>query len=285
MASGKNVGKEATAAEVMTEVVYVCSSDWQHVLFTSMRSLLASGTSFDRLTILCVGRRPRHWIFADPRIVVEEVESLDSHYFMINKIYLARRKAERLIFLDADTMVMKPLDEVWARVESDFCARVASSYGASGWNQGEWLEALERVSAPEVPYFNCGFVVFQNGAHRKLDGVWLKLTREIMAGKMMQSIHSKFAEQVALSLAIGSAGLSCHHLRENEHRYGWLNEPCEDAMVYHTSNFYFQEMATAIEDMLGIADLDLPVFSGSGWMNPVKLGRRLRRMRVAFLKR
>src|SRR3990172_4209288 len=108
-----------------TEVVYVCPPDWRHYLFTSLRSLLASGTSFDRVVIYCVGRLPRNWRFEDPRILVEEVPPLIDGYFLSNKTYLCQRPVDRVIYLDADTMIRKPIDTLYLNVASDFVGRTA----------------------------------------------------------------------------------------------------------------------------------------------------------------
>ena len=271
----------AQTLERTTEVVYVCSPDWQHYLFTSLRSLLASGTSFSRVVIYCIGKRPRHWCFVDPRIVVEEVEPLSGSYFLINKVYMCQSRADRVIFLDADTMVLKPLDSLYRNVASDFIGRVAGQYQNENWDQEQWVQALGLVNADETPYFNSGLIIFQNGTQQRISSLWPDFTRKNLAGELMDLKSPRFAEQLSLSLAIGAARLSCHLLDKTEHAYGWRKEPYSDAVVFHTSG-PFLPIATAIECELGIANLDLPAFRGRNKINSVRLHRKLRHTQARF---
>ncbi|NIT60073.1 MAG: hypothetical protein GWN00_28800 [Aliifodinibius sp.] len=265
-----------------TEVVYVCSPEWQHYLFTSLRSLLASGTTFDQIVIYCVGKRPRSWNFLDSRILVEEVTPLAEGYFLINKAYACQRpdKVDRVVFLDADTMVLKPLDTLYKNVSEDFIARVAGQFQNKEWNQKKWTEALRIVNGDDTaPYFNSGVIIFQNGTHRRVGHSWLDFTRRNLDGGLMKLRSKRFAEQLSLSLAVGAAGLSYHMLDRTGHAYGWRNEPYRDAVVFHTSG-PFLPMATVIERELGIANLDLPAFKGAGRMNRIKLHRKFRHIRA-----
>ncbi|TDI96309.1 MAG: hypothetical protein E2O76_12105 [Caldithrix sp.] len=271
----------AETLERTTEVVYVCSPDWQHYLFTSLRSLLASGTSFDRIVIYCIGKRPHHWNFEDTRIEVKEVEPLIDGYFLGNKVYMCDSRADRVIFLDADTMVLKSLDSLYRNVDSDFIGRVAGQCENKNWDQEKWVKALGLVNADETPYFNSGLIIFQNGAQRRISSLWLDFTRKNLAGELMDLKSPRFAEQVSLSLAIGAARLSCHLLDRTEHAYGWRNEPYSDAVVFHTSG-PFLPIATTIERELGIANLDLPAFRGINKFNSIKLNRKLRHTQARF---
>ena len=271
----------AQTLEQTTEVVYVCSPDWQHYLFTSLRSLLASGTAFDRVVIYCIGKRPHYWNFEDSRIVVEEVEPLSDDYFLINKVYMCQSRADRVIFLDADTMVLKSLDSLYRNVDSDFIGRVAGQCQNKNWDQEKWVEGLGLVNADETPYFNSGLVIFQNRAQQRIGSLWLDFTRKNLAGELMDLKSPRFAEQFSLSLAVGAARLSCHLLDRTEHAYGWRNEPYSDAAVFHTSG-PFLRIATTIESELGIANLDLPVFRGINKLNSIRLNRKLRHTRARF---
>jgi len=271
----------AETLERTTEVVYVCSPDWQHYLFTSLRSLLASGTTFDRIVIYCIGKRPHHWNFEDTRIEVKEVEPLIDGYFLGNKVYMCDSRADRVIFLDADTMVLKSLDSLYRNVDSDFIGRVAGQCENKNWDQEKWVKALGLVNADETPYFNSGLIIFQNGAQRRISSLWLDFTRKNLAGELMDLKSPRFAEQVSLSLAIGAARLSCHLLDRTEHAYGWRNEPYSDAVVFHTSG-PFLPIATTIERELGIANLDLPAFRGINKFNSIKLNRKLRHTQARF---
>ena len=266
------------SARQETEVVYVCSPDWQHYLFTSLRSLLFSGSSFDRIVIYCVGKRPRSWRFQDSRITVEEVAPIVDGYFLSSKVYLTQRESNRVVFLDADTMVLKPLDLLYSNVPADFLGRVAGQYHSVNWNQQKWDDALRLVDAAPTPYFNCGLTIFQNGSQRRIRELWPDFIRRSLAGELVDLAPRRFTEQISLSLAIGAAGLSHHMLDETEHAYGWRNEPYEGAVVFHTSGPHFLPMATTIERELGIANLDLPKFSGAIPFNRITLHRRFRHL-------
>jgi hypothetical protein len=250
-------------------VVYVCSPDWQHYLFSSLRSLLASGSSFDRVVIFCVGARPASWTFVDPRILVESVPTVDDESFLMNKTYLCTRAAERVIFLDTDTLVLRPLDTVWRGIEADVLGRVALRCEGPQWDDELWREALAEVGSGSSPYLNSGFLVFQNGSHRALREPWIDIERRLGNGELPSSarLHGRrYREQLALSLAIGSMDLSCHELSAEEHRYGFAREPHEDAVVYHTGGPGFLDLAPSIERARGLHRLELPQTHGRHWL-------------------
>jgi len=71
-----------------------------------------------------------------------------------------------------------------------------------------------------TPYFNSGFVIFQNCAHQRIRSSWRRFTRHLMEGQLpdpglLNGTH-KYAEQVALSLAISAVGLSYYELDKKE---------------------------------------------------------------------
>jgi|GEM_PF-1774702 len=273
-----------------TEIVYVVSPDlnYQYQLFASLRSLLASGTSFDRIVIFCVGKRPKYWEFEDSRIVVEEVKNLNENYFFINKTHVCNRDAERLIFLDADTIIMKPIDSIYKNINSDLLARPVMGYPNSIWERSlvlekwdlqKWVELLGMVGAnPGTPYFNSGFFICQNGSHQKLSKIWLELYQRLLVGDPMALFKAKWSEQAAFSLAVGVAGLSYHLLDRTAHCYAFSREKelFKDAIVYHTGGRFFWNHAARIESFLAIKDLDLPKFKGSNLFNPISFHRQLR---------
>lgn len=281
MSTEQKSAQQVTARrlEQTTEIVYVCSPDWQHTLFTSLRSLLASDTTFDRIVIYCVGKRPRSWKFKDERICVLEVPPLIDGYFLSNKVYLCQREVERVIFLDADTMILKSLDILYKDVQADFIARVAGQFENENWDHELWLKTLQCIHAKATPYFNSGLIIFQNGAHRRIGDLWLEFIRRNLSGELMHLDSPRFAEQLALSLAVGAAGLSYHLLNKNEHVFGWRKEPYKNAVVFHTSGPLLP-IATVIEQEIGIADLDLPQFAGISLFNKIKLHRKFRHLRV-----
>ena len=232
-----------------TEIVYIVSSDWGCYLFASLHSLVLSGSKFDSIRIFCVGKKPNSWKFNDSRIIIDEVNSLDDNYFLLNKTYISESQAERVVFLDADTLILSPLQQVWEGINADFIARIASQYQSSKWNHIEWNNLLSRINALEVPYFNSGFCVFQNGSHKALSNFWKELTEKGLKKDLFDpsEIHgSRFAEQIALSLAVGSANLSHQAMKHKQHAFGWQLESYDDAVVYHTSSKIFFTYATKI---------------------------------------
>lgn len=264
-----------------TEIIYVNSPDYEEQLFTSMRSLLFSGTSFDKIIIYCVGERPKYWDFIDPRITVEEFDqsSLDNNFFhLIKTVCIPQRKAERVIYLDSDTLVMKPLDSLWEQYPNcDLIARPASAYGREDWDQENWIKLLDSLNASFIPYLNAGFLIFQNGSHEKLKNIWSEYTLNIFANKLMKIERpDRFSEQYALALAAASQGFSVGLLDSSGQAFGWLRESAETTHLFHTGGFLFRELAEEVERYLGTRNLDLPTCTGLNRLNPVHIKRRVK---------
>ncbi len=234
-----------------TDIVYVCSPDWSDQLIVSMYSLLKSGTTFDRIIVYCIGRRPQSWVFKDPRVEIRERESrpeaaiLVEGRFYVNKVYLCESESERTVFLDADTVVRKPIDLIWSRSNADVAARLAARVFEPTWSKSVWNDVQKRVGCKEgYPYFNCGCVVFQNGAHRKLEKTWPDLICSLGRGVPVfaSAVHEKgtrVTEQLALSLAMGVHNLSYSLMSPNDHTYLWCGEDYRNSIVLHTSGGRF----------------------------------------------
>src|SRR5579859_5278176 len=196
-----------------TEVVYVCSPDREEQLNVSLATLLGSGRSFDRVVIFCVGQVPPHWQFSDSRVVVKQVPPLFSGYFQGNKIYLCTRMASRVVFLDTDTVILRPLDLLWKERDADLLARVGVAYECPRWDSRVWQETFRRVGASHVPMFNAGVLVFQNHAHRRIYADWLRSVRDYLAGELLPPLRTHatltdknpLTEQWGLALAVGMA--------------------------------------------------------------------------------
>lgn len=274
-----------TGSAGITEIAYVCTPNhWEHALFTSMRSLLASGSSFDRLVVYCVGRTPRHWSVADPRISFEEVRPLMSDYFLSNKAWICESDAERVIFLDADTLVLRSIDEVWRGRDEDFIGRPASQYRSHTWDEAYWQEVSRRAGAGPAPYFNAGFFIFQNGAQRRLGFVWKDFMKAGRSGELFDParVHKKVnLEQIALSLAVPASGCRWAEMSAEDHGFGWRSDPWRRARVYHTGNTKFPRYAALIEPRMGLSGRALPELRQGGLSNPIVRGRLKRR----FLQR
>jgi hypothetical protein len=226
-----------------TEVVYVCSPDREYQLMVSLGTLMRSGSSFDRVVIFCVGRRPPNWQFPDSRIIVEEVSTLFNDYFYANKIHLCSRSASRVIFLDTDTLILRPLDLLWQERDADFLARVGSAYNGTTWARDVWEATSRGVGASDVPMFNTGVMVFQNGSHRRIENAWSQYIARYRAGDIAYPYNdSRLPEQWALALAVGSMKLSYYLLNPMDHGFAWNDEfDSELPIVFHTGNDLFFE--------------------------------------------
>lgn len=225
-----------------TEVVYVCSPDREEQLAVSLSTLLGSGRPFDRVVIFCVGQMPPHWQFSDSRIVVKQVPPLFDEYFYGNKIYLCTRMASRVIFLDTDTVILRPLDLLWHGRDADLLARIGGAYGLSDWDSQLWRDTFRRVGASEVPMFNAGVLVFQNHAHHRIHADWLGCVTRYLAGELLPPFRDpRMAEQWALALAVGLANLRYTLLEPFEHSYAWRGDPHSEAVVFHTGSALFDK--------------------------------------------
>lgn len=230
-----------------TNIVYVCSPDWSDQLIVSMYSLIRSGTTFDRIVVYCVGAAPRSWAFRDPRVEIRERPSrpeaaiLVDGAFYVNKAYLCESEAERTVFLDADTVILRPIDPIWQRSDADVIARLTARVFEPTWSAALWNDVQRKVGGREgYPYFNSGCVVFQNGAHRKLEKTWPDLISSMGRGVPVYSnaLHEKgtrLTEQLALSLAMGVHNLSYSLMSPSEHTYLWCGEDYRNSVVLHTS--------------------------------------------------
>ena len=249
-----------------TEVIYVCSPDWWKRLCVSVRTLLESGTAVDRVTIYRVATEPASSGFGDDLLHVVDVpprtEAMQATGagFLANKTYMCSSRASRVVYLDADTVVLRPLDPVWNNHSSDVIARCASAYEKPTWNGALWRATLRESGAIEnYPYLNSGFVVFQNGVTQLLECPWRNLIRQLSGRpSLLTALHKlRNAEQLALSLAIAASRLSIRLMNHREHAYGWRSEPRESALLYHTGSGRFEKFIAARGFRLDTAEQDL----------------------------
>jgi hypothetical protein len=239
-----------------TNIVYVCSPDWSDQLIVSLYTLLKSGTTFERVIVFCVGKPPSGLAFADPRIEVRakeplpEAAALVDGKFYVNKAYLCQSEAERTVFLDADTLVLRPIDSIWRRSRADVIGRPTSRVFEPTWSRSLWNDVQRSVGgSDDYPYFNAGCMVFQNGAHRKLAKTWPDLISSLGRGIPVYAgaLHeSRNAEQLALSLAIGVHRLSYSLMTPDDHTYLWCGEDYRNSTVLHTSGGRFLGFANSV---------------------------------------
>jgi hypothetical protein len=221
-----------------TALAYLVSPDREAQLFLSLATALFWSAGVDRVVIFCVGSRPSHWQFADPRVEVREVPALFGGYFLGNKVYASEVEAERVLFLDADTLVLRPLERLWAGWSCDFRARPANAGFGPRWKHETWIETFRHLGAAPLPMFNSGVLLFQNCAHQRIRGAWRQHVSDYLEGRYQEplEINRHQTDQWALSLAVGRERLAWSILGPTEHTFGWLDEPIAESVVLHTSS-------------------------------------------------
>jgi len=229
----------------LTEVVYVCSPDREEQLLVSLNTLLRSGRGFDRIVIFCVGPVPSRWKFDDSRIIVKSVPPLFADYFYGNKLYLCTRSATRIVFLDTDTMIQRPLHLLWEGKNADLIARVGTAYDAAGWSSEVWKETFESAGTSSVPMLNAGLLVFQNHAHTRIHNEWLRYIQKYLSHELTPPCDDvRMPEQWALALAVGSTKLSYSLMSAADHACAWAGDSCDACVVFHTGNELYDDYKT-----------------------------------------
>jgi hypothetical protein len=220
-----------------TALAYVCSPDREHHLFHSLTSALRWSSGIERVVVFCVGAKPAHWRFTDARVEVREVPRLFGGYFLGNKAYCCDVDSERLLFLDADTLVLGPLERLWSGWSHDFRARPANAGFGPRWAHEVWTETFRGLGTLPIPMFNSGVLLFQNGAHQRVAELWRLRMQDYLDARLQQplAIDHHLSEQCALALAVSEARLSIAIMGPSEHTFGWLGEPLSSSVVLHTS--------------------------------------------------
>jgi hypothetical protein len=223
-----------------TAIVYVVSPDREEQLLRSIDSLLDTVSRFDLVRICCVGPRPDRWKFVDPRIRVEEVSPLFGRYFYGNKLHLCDTPARRVIFLDADTIVLRPLDALWQGRQEQLLARRGTAMSAPNWNHQVWRDLVLSSGSREVPMFNAGVLLFQHGSHLRLKDAWQAALLRFLAGDWPHPCPDRrMFEQWSLAVAVAREGISFAELDAKAHAFGWQNESADGAAVFHYGNRHF----------------------------------------------
>lgn len=221
-----------------TALSYVVSPDRERQLFRALGTALRWSEGIDQIVIFCVGTRPANWRFADPRIEVREVASRTGNYFHGNKSWVCTVDCDRLLFLDADTLVLAPLNRLWSGWSSDFRARPANAGFGPRWKHEVWVRTFRDLHAHPLPMFNTGLLLFQNRAHLRIGQAWDARIADYRQGRLDEPIEidGYFADQWGLSLAISPERLSWSILGPSDHCFGWLGEPHAGSIVLHTSS-------------------------------------------------
>lgn len=237
----------------MTEIVYSCTPDRHYQLAISVGSLLKVNSTFDSITIYCEDTGWENWNFGDPRIKVKGVKRLHKDFVYGNKRYLCQSNAERVVFLDTDTFILKPLELLWENRPQDFMGRIAACVKdvppAGKWEQSVWDSNCAHFGSGKIGVYNSGVIVFQNGSHRKLDPDWgIGIERYLSTEYQLPYPSMILPEQFSLCLTVGKQKLSTFDLNSSEHCFAWANEydPRNKPVVLHTRDALFKRFATKL---------------------------------------
>lgn len=228
-----------------TTFVYVCTPDRLAQIWYSTRSLLDSGTTIGRIEVFLLGRESSGWRGLGPKVNVREVRPVFDRYVYGNKVLLCELPEEdRVVFLDTDTIVRAPLDEVWQGDGADFLARPALACTLPEWREDIWRATFSAMRASRLPMYNAGFLVFQRGAHRRIRAAWVEGIRAYLARRFALPFPDvRTPEQLALSLAVSRCGLEVGELTPRQHVFGWEKGADLTGALVHTGNSGFEGLA------------------------------------------
>jgi hypothetical protein len=226
-----------------TEIVYVCTPNYLPILATSLQSLIASGSTFDRVSVYLTGKGSYQNLKVDDRIAIIESSPFMSGYPYADKLYLCRSRYRRVIFLDADTVILRPLETIYRGKNSDLLARFGSAQYLSAWNQEIWEANFRQLGLSDVvPMINTGLLIFQNGVHTKLMPYYADYIRPYLNDLLLPPQKGlSLVEQYALSLTVSKLGLKLSPLGSRSHTFGWQGESAARAVVFHTGGKYFKQ--------------------------------------------
>lgn len=140
------------------------------------------------------------------------------------KINLCSLEEENVVFLDCDTVVG---NNIWDVLEGDFEFKARPAHRFS--DQEDWKQLFEERDRPYLDWMpNAGFLIFKNGAHRKIQDDWANLVSQDFNFQLGKVNHH---EQYALALAVSD--LKIHEMEKDEHVFEWEKEHVPNASVYH----------------------------------------------------
>lgn len=127
----------------------------------------------------------------------------------------AARRAERVVLLDCDTIIVQPPHELFAG--GGLTAKIADVgtvpmpvferlFGAFGLDVPPCVERCTVSGEPTIPYFNAGVLGFTASAMRSLVPQWIAYNHRLAARLDLLEAHANFCEQASLSLAVAATG-------------------------------------------------------------------------------
>jgi len=219
-----------------TAFVFVCSPNYWRYLFLALRSLLCTNDYLTQVIIYLVGNEKHsQWLrrrIRDSRVNVVAVPDIGGGYWHTNKTHFCDCPASRVVYLDVDVAVLGPIERLWIGHDEDLLARPADITYKPQWKQDKWEAALKVVGAASYPFYSPGFMILQNGAHRRIGHTWRRVTNRIL-NRELPLPSNRFAEMYAFSIAASLERLTHYSLPEYAHRYAYDGEPHEGAVVWH----------------------------------------------------
>lgn len=147
-----------------------------------------------------------------------------SHYG--SKIHLCDVDRETVIFLDCDTII---LDDPRKLINQNFDFRARSEEFLL--NKDEWQNLFNEFDQPYVTWMpNCGVLVFTNGMHREIKGVWMENLENVIDFGFQTDV-AFHGEQYALALSIGEYNID--KLNPHEHVMEFSDSVRSDGIVHH----------------------------------------------------
>jgi hypothetical protein len=223
-----------------------------------MRTLFESGSYFDRVRVIVTESKKPNWTFDTDRILIDNVEEIGSGFWMMNKTHIHRSNADVVIFLDTDTVVLNPIDEIYKNCDSDLIAREAPSVQTKYFYPEKWKNTLEYYGCYGYPYLSSGFIIFQNNSHKKVKDEWVEVTKKLLDGRGVNQV-TRHSNQHAFSISACLNNLSLSMMEDHHHSYAMLGEDYEESIVHHlgTPNFYHHYLS--IEEDMNLGGSKLPV--------------------------
>lgn len=144
-----------------------------------------------------------------------------------DKLWLTEERAENIVFLDCDTLIM---GDIWKVLEGDFDFKARP---ANEKLKG-WKNLFEANNEPLMDWMpNAGFLVFKQSTHRNISEKWRQYYLEIDDRSYNES-GTIYREQYALALAVSS--LKKQKMTSLEHRMDWADSPNTEGILYHYSD-------------------------------------------------
>lgn len=161
-------------------------------------------------------------------VILHQDTYVDSGQAM--KLYMADVDCERLVFLDADTVVYRdprPLfDGSW-----DVAARPPPANDSLDWDL--YWELCDEHGVEPIPYLSTGFVMFDGGIHRRIRSDWERIWNWFKDEGAANPIGSeRYDEMFAFALAVSANAEKVHHLTPDQHAFEWRGEATDECYVH-----------------------------------------------------